>query len=329
MENLPLFQPKENNYHSNKIIDSRHEFSLLEKKLIYCIINNLDTSNTQQKDLFNDIRFRFPVSIFGEDYNYSAMKEAIKKITTRTITGGDDRKEKFWSITPIPSAKIEGGVVNITLYSEAVPYFIELKQKGYTQYQLDVALSLTSVYSQRLYELLKRWKDTRHWSNVPIERLKWLLGIDKKPVYNGRLATGKIKSKILDPAQKELSEKTDIEFTYTFCKEGRKVVAIDFEVIPKEMIKKIEHAETREDFVEILHEVMEKKPSEQMQILEVILNSGKYSFTQEQRIKITRHSELAIKFLEVHHQLLAHPDMVKTTPTRYIAGILKKIKKDF
>jgi hypothetical protein len=72
--NRQLFHSKENNYHSNRIIDSRQEFTLLEKKIIYCIINQLEVSTDPQEDLFGDMYFKIPVSIFGEDYSFSTLR---------------------------------------------------------------------------------------------------------------------------------------------------------------------------------------------------------------------------------------------------------------
>jgi len=317
---LSLFQPKENNYHSNKIIDSRHDFSLLEKKFIYCIINQLECSTNPQQNLFGDLQFKIPLSTFGEDYSHSTVKEAIKKIVTRSITGGNDKKKEFWAITPIPSAKVANGIVSLTLFSEAVPYFIDLKQRGYTEYQLDIALSLTSIYSQRLYELLKRWKDTRHWRNVSIDHLKWLLGLDKKSAYEKHWP---LINRVLEPARIEIAEKTDIEFIYSFRKEGKKCVAIDFEVFPKALIKHIEKADAKEQVVETLEQLADATQGQQMRFLHEAL--AQYTFTATQQKQIIRDNNLTLKFIELHTQIALGVIEVKKTPTSLIAWHLTQM----
>jgi plasmid replication initiation protein len=174
-------------------------------------------------------------------------------------------------ITPIPSAKIENGVLEVVLWREAVPYFIDLKKRGYTSYELDVALSLTSVYSQRMFELLSRWKDTGKWYGVDIQHLKFLLGIDKDKTYNGVAANGKMRQAILEPSRIELAEKTDLEFDYSFEKEGRKFVRINFDVRTKKLVQHIKTADAKADAVSILEQLSEATQGQQMIFLHTAL----------------------------------------------------------
>jgi plasmid replication initiation protein len=110
--------------------------------------------------------------------------------------------------------------------NDAVPYFIDLKKQGYTTYELDVAMSLTSVYSQRLFELLGRWRDTGKWYGIEIQRLKVLMGVDKDKAYKKH---SNIVNRILEPARLELAEKNG----YRVYLEGRKFVIINFDIYTK------------------------------------------------------------------------------------------------
>lgn len=314
---------REKNYHSNSIINSRQEYSVLERKMILLAINQLDISTKNvQRDLFNDICFKIPVSAFGEDYSFKTLKIAINKITNRSITGGDNKKQHAFSINPFPFAELKNGVVELVMYSKAVPLFMDLKTHGYTSYELNIALSLKSVYSQRLYELLGRFKDTHQW-HIEIEKLKFLLGIDKDKSFNGPLGNGKIKATVIEPARIELAEKTDIEFTYEFVKEGRKFVAIDFTIYTKKLIKHIEAASSKQDAIEILEQVAEASQGQQTAFLYGALTE--YQFSQDQQKRIFDNPKYQVKFIEIHTQIKLGVIKVETTPTRLMAWHLRQL----
>ncbi len=317
---LVVSHPKEKNYHSNSIINSRHEFSLLEKKMVYCMINLLDVSSKVQHDLFRNMYFKIPIKQFGDSFNYGQFKDACRKITTRTITGGNDKKEHFFSITPIPKAEIKDGFINLTLLNDAVPYFIDLKKQGYTTYELDVAMSLTSVYSQRLFELLGRWRDTGKWYGVEIERLKVLMGVDKDKAYKKH---SNIVNRILEPARLELSEKTDIEFTYNFEKEGRKFVTINFDVYTKKLIKHIETTDAKADAVSVLEQLADATQGQQTIFIEQAF--ADYQFTEIQKNKIRQDNKFKLKFIEIHTLIMTKAIEVQTTPIRLMAWHLRKL----
>lgn len=320
-----VFNSKEKNYHANGIIDSNQSFSLLEKKLIYCVINQLDISPSNvQRDLFNDICFKIPVSNLGENYGYSNIKSAIKKITNRSIVGGDDNKQHAFSINPFPFAELKNGVIELTMFSKAVPYFIDLKTRGYTSYELDIALSLTSVYSQRVYELLSsnKYRSKGEWV-IEIDRFKYLLGIDKEKAFTGQYANGNLKKKVIEPAMAELAAKTDIEFDYSFQKTGKKYDAILFKVYTKKVLQQIETADAKKDVSVFLKELEAATPGQQMVYIHNALSD--YDFTSAQQNSIRNSEKLISKFLEIHTGIVSGAIKVDTTKTRYMAGILRKI----
>jgi plasmid replication initiation protein len=317
---LNIFRSKNKNYHSNWLINSRHEFSLLEKKMLYCIINQLDVTTDVRQDLFSNLYFKIPISIFGQDYTYNNLKQAILKITTRTVIGGDDKSEHAFSITPVPFAEIKGGVVRLCLFAEAVPYFIDLKKRGYTSYELEVAMSLTSVYSQRMFELLGRWKDTGKWYGVDIEKFKFLMGVDKDKGY---VKHSNLVNRILEPARRELAEKTNIEFEYHFEKEGRKFIRINFDIATKALIQHIKSADAKASATQVLTQLADATQGQQMIYLHTALAG--YQFNKAQKESILKNQSLTLKFLEIHTQIEAGAVEVETTPTRLMAWHLRKL----
>jgi plasmid replication initiation protein len=323
---IDVFHPNKTNRHSNWLVDSRHEFSALETKMVACIINQLAPQITPQKDLFGDLYFKIPVSTFGKDYSFRTLKSAINKIVTRTVIGSNDAKQYAVAMVPIPWAEIKNGVLELKLQKEAVPYFVDIAKHNYTSYQFEIAMSLTSAYSQRLFVLLSRFKDTGKWHGVAISKFKFLLGIDKEKAYNGKQANGNLKLRVLEPAMKELAEKTDIEFDYKFKKDtGRKYTTIDFDIYTKKLRNHIDSIDVKERAVELLQQTEALPPSLQMVELNTALSQ--YHFSPEQRKMILDSQELQNIFYAAHSRIKGGV-RVKKTPTRYVAWYLMNDNPD-
>lgn len=322
MDNAVLFNAKDRNNHANSIIESRQEFSMLEKKMIYCIINQIDGKLAIQEDLFQNMYFKIPVSTFGVDYSFRTLKLAINKITTRSITGGDNKKQHAFSIAPIPFAEVKNGVVTLMVQAKAVPLFIDLKTRGYTSYQLDIALSLTSAYSQRLYELLSRYKNTEHKKYYEsIDKLKFLLGIDKDKTFKGPLANGNLKSKVIEPAMKELAEKTDIEFDYILEKTGKKFTDITFHIKPKKYLEYQKTEDAKEDAALVYKQLQELNNNDIVNIVYKTLPD--YNFTPRQKDNITKSPEMMSEFLKINVLIITNVLTITKNKTAYMAKMLQ------
>jgi len=89
-------------------------------------------------------------------------------------------------------------------------------------------MKLRSIYSIRIYELLKQYQSIGK-RTITIESLRKMLGIepDEYKTYNN------LKRKVIMVAHKEVNEKTDICFDYKEIKLSRKVNEIEFIVQKK------------------------------------------------------------------------------------------------
>jgi hypothetical protein len=103
-----------------------------------------------------------------------------------------------------------------------MPYLLNL-QKNFTEYKSRNVMHLQSVFSIRIYEILKQYLNIGK-RVIELETLREMLGISGKyPKFSN------IKQRILEPAKNELSQ-TDISFAYEPIKTGRRVTAIRFTV---------------------------------------------------------------------------------------------------
>lgn len=92
-------------------------------------------------------------------------------------------------------------------FSDGMKKFLIEKTRCFTQYELGYILSLKKKYSSRLYEYLHSFLDFGS-ANISAENIKKL--ITDNEVKENKY----IKALILEPAIKEINEKTDLNITY-------------------------------------------------------------------------------------------------------------------
>lgn len=231
--------------HGNAITTARYDYSVTEKKIVYRIIQHLQDKMQKGVDetLFGDLILHIDMSELVSHEHYNRVREGIKSL----------RRKDFEITTPEqidPTGKGEHGFLNVGFVNWAeynrltgkvefevsrklMPYLLELA-KGFTSYSLQVALSLKSVYSQRIYECCCRFRGTGVW-NISIEDLKAMLMIENEKAYIGRNANGNIRIYILDVAKKEIKAlydkgECDLYFVYEFKKTGKSFSDIKFKI---------------------------------------------------------------------------------------------------
>lgn len=94
----------------------------------------------------------------------------------------------------------------------------------FTQYLLSQTAQLNSTYSARLYELLIQWRAIGKTPVFELATFREQLGIG----VNEYKRMDHFKTRVLDLAISEISEKTDIEATYQQHKKGRSISGFSF-----------------------------------------------------------------------------------------------------
>lgn len=296
------------NQQPNIITRSTDEMSVIEKRIVYLVINRMDVGFNINPDLFKNMEFTLSLSEL-KDTNYSRVKKAVQKLRSRGITLiDDDETQEFEQITPFPYVKIKAGKVTIRMMADVVPYFLELK-RGFTKYELAAALSLSSVYSQKLYELLSRWQDKGEWS-VSVQELQLLLNAQKYKY-------GDFKIHCIDTAVKELNEKTNLVVTWNPQKSGRSVIAVNFKI--RTRIKQ-EQEEAKEAVQEELQQIRTLTPGDVVHYTQRLLSD--YTFTQQQKEQIMSSTTLFNQFIELESKIANGVIKNVKNPTAYMAKSL-------
>jgi plasmid replication initiation protein len=114
------------------------------------------------------------------------------------------------------------GVIEVEFSPKLKPYLLDLN-KNFVSYALKQVSALSSKYSIRIYELLKQ-EQFKENTEFVLSEFRDMIGLDSAeyPRYSN------FKQKVLNPACKELKEKTDISFEYQEVKTGRKITSLKF-----------------------------------------------------------------------------------------------------
>ena len=217
---------------ANELVEARYRFDLWEMRVFAKMLMSI---RSEDKDLH---RYNIHINEIIKDFNlhdkgdnYTAIKEAANKLLSKVIEIEKVTIEGVkWFRAPLLigvegfTDRRDGNYLSVQFHPDLKPFLLELKER-YLQYDIRNLWGLSSVYSVRMYELLKQYEKIgkRHFV---IEDLRHILGIlpDEYKLY------GHFKSKIILKAQADLNESTDILFDFVEQKQGKRVVGITFQI---------------------------------------------------------------------------------------------------
>ena len=165
----------------------------------------------------------------GRELKHGQVKASTEKLLSRVynILEGED----LLQVCMISSARyVKGtGRIAIRIDPEVRPYLFDLKS-NFTKFGFYVVMTLKSKYSKRIYEMLSQFRNTgiMRVSVAELKRRLWLM--DPKTEQEKYTSWTKFTAKVLKVAEQELKEHSDIYFTYTAEKVGRKFTDLEFKI---------------------------------------------------------------------------------------------------
>lgn len=216
---------------ANEFVEARYKFDIWETRVfayMLTMIKYSDTDFAEYKINVGDIVREFDLNRGG--LVYEEIKKASEKLLSkkvqieRTTPEGEVEILDTYLVvsTARPKENSKDNYIKLSFHPSLKPFLIELKQR-YLVYDIRNILSLTSIYSIRLFELLKQYQKIGK-RRFGIDELKMLLSIepDEYVLY------GHFKDRIIKKAQKDLREHTDIYFEFDEEAEKKRVYAITF-----------------------------------------------------------------------------------------------------
>lgn len=220
----------------NELIQqNRFELSLPEQKTVAFICSMIKPVDALEKaqgipfQLEYEFNIRDYCKVCGIDYdngkNYADVKATLKKLSDRSMWLDDGNGEVLVRWLAKVRTNKRSGKALVELDRDLVPFLFDLGQR-FTQYQLYNILAMRSAFSVRIYELMKSYAFQKS-KTFSIDELKHLLMLDDVKSYN---RFPDFRRKVLEKAQEEINELTDINIYFEPLTKGRKVIKLKFRI---------------------------------------------------------------------------------------------------
>lgn len=238
----------------NELIQkNRFELSLPEQKTVAFVcsmikpIEAIDRAKGVPYQLDYEFNIRDYCKVCGIDYdagkNYADVKATLKNLRDRsmwlTLEDGSETTVA-WLDRVIVNKK--SGIAKIRIDDRIAQNLFDLGQK-FTQYQLYNILAMKSAFSVRIYELMKSYAFQKT-KTFELDELKKLLGVEEVKSYD---RFPDFRRKVLEKAQEEINELTDIYIYFEPITKGRKVIKVKFRIVGKDPIERMIAGTTAND----------------------------------------------------------------------------------
>lgn len=251
------------------LVQARFTMEVWERRLMYVCMSKLKRDDER----FPLIKFRVSEMAklleepsFSKN-EYSLIKKAAKKLITRTVEVEEGEKYEIYSW--VTYFKLESNEITVQFNEQLKPYLLELlENKGYTKFLLKFAMPLGSIYGQRFYEMFRGLifeGQPKAVQRVDLEELR-----KKLEIGNKHKNFGQFRLKVLETAEREINQKTDINISFKEIRKnakGRPVEALYVTVILKtDMIHEWDKYMLwqKDDLLEKLYQIVEKKKGQKL-----------------------------------------------------------------
>lgn len=223
-------------YKSNDLTESAYNLSLNEQRVLLACIAQINSNeplaitdkfelsaknfvewfDADEKSSYNQL-IEVARSLYKCELIIDSPKKSTTKIQTRWISAIEYRDNE--------------GVIGIWFAQPLIPHLSGFKEH-FTKYQLINISDMNSIYGIRLYELLAQWQSVGK-REISIE---WLKSVFELTSEYERI--GNFKARVIEPAIKNINDKTNFNVTHRYKKTGRNVTHIVFEFKIKAPAKK-------------------------------------------------------------------------------------------
>lgn len=221
----------------NALTSARYEMTACEMDIVFFLLSKL--SKNDKAGTVYELRVKELEQLTGREWNYGRLFESTEQLRSRGyVIAGEKLDERSGSTTPtklqvglLASAEyiIGHGIIELEISEKIRPYLIDLKS-NFTSYRLQAALSLTSKYAKRIYQLASQWKDIGETKTYTLDEFKYMLHLKdpkgKEPEQYAKVSS--LQAKVLDVAMNQINEHTDLRISYKLKKKGRSFNSVCF-----------------------------------------------------------------------------------------------------
>lgn len=216
---------------SNYLNQASYKLSVVEQKMLALLVAQIKKDTADFKPYSLNIK-DFCNLIGIENSNYTYIVSIAKSLLDRDVhfwyineKGKEVEVNTKWLSSCV---HVEGsGTVEMNFDNILKPFLLQLKNR-FTLYRLENIIQLSSVFSIRIYELLKQYENAGI-VKFSLEDLRRYIGIDD----NQYKMYADFKRRVLVLAQNEIKQKCDIFFDFEEIKVGRSIGKLLFYITPQ------------------------------------------------------------------------------------------------
>ena len=195
--------------------ESKFPYTLNQAKLICHLISNIKPNEDDFETKAVSLR---ELGFVGENSeNYTYFKEEFVRLLEMPFTIPNS---KYW-VNWFSALAFENGVIEYRFDPALKPFLLNLKE-NFTSYHLSNVMNLKSNYAILTFELLAQARN-QGYRNITIKEYRELLKIPDSYLNADIL-------RLLKKVQKEIKDRTNLQFDFAFKKMGKAFHSINFVV---------------------------------------------------------------------------------------------------
>ena len=202
-------------WQDNVLTVARYEMTEAEKNILYMVVAQVRKEDQPTK--MYQVSVKEMANLTGSDeLKFETYRKATEKLVGRvfqtTLPNGNLLQASFFASAEYKKGT---GIIELELSQKVRPFYVDLNQR-YTKIQLVAAISLSSAYAKRIYELLCMYKNMKDKTfDRNLNELKTMLGvINQKTGEDSYPTWTKFETRVLAVAAKEINGHTDLSFKY-------------------------------------------------------------------------------------------------------------------
>ena len=212
---------------SNSIIRTRITVKDIEaSRILAHLIACIRTDDTSLERAYSVAAKDILPHVGGGDYKriIEACKELVITFAETEEPDPDGPHPIFTAKPFFTLVRYRIGVITATFNPSLRPFLLKL-QECFTEYNLREYLSLPSIYSQRIFEIVKSWANAPD-GEIYISLAELHRYLDTPPSFKADFRQFRIR--VLEKAHKDITEKTSFRFEWEPVKVGRSVEKLRF-----------------------------------------------------------------------------------------------------
>jgi len=208
---------------ANDLVEARYKLTLTQQRLVLYLIAQINKGDTDFQTYVLSVADFCKYLQINPNNIYEEFVSISTSLVTKSliIQKGTETIVAAWLSSAVYNSKT--GTITLRFAPELKEFLLELKGH-FTKYALKHVKQFRSTYSIRLYELLKQYENlgTRTFE---VEELKEILQMkDLYKDYN------LFKQRVILTAQREINQKSDIQFDFVEIKNRKRVTVLKFNI---------------------------------------------------------------------------------------------------